>query len=203
MNEYSHYEDQELIALLQQGDAGAFTCIYDRYWERLFAIAYHFCRQKELSREIVQEIFMGLWDRKFIVDIQTLSAYLATATKYLVLRELRKENRRKRSRESHLSFEDVHLEEEEIDARFLRDYIRGQVEQMPEQCQIVYRYSREQHLSIPQIADILKISPKTAENHLTRALKALRLTLKTLRLWSCLMFVPLPAILLSTFFSST
>lgn len=188
LNDYSLYEDHELIVLLQKGDADAFTCIYDRYWEKLFAIAYHYCREKEMAREIVQDIFMSLWDRKSSILIQSLSAYLATAAKFLVFRELRKESRRKNSRETNLSVRTAISEEEAIDARFLHDYIRGQVEQLPDQCRVVYRYSREQHLSISQIASILGISPKTAENHLTRALKALRVSLKSIWLWAGFFF---------------
>lgn len=188
LNDYSLYEDHELIILLRQGDAEAFTCIYDRYWEKLFAIAYHFCRQKEMAREIVQDIFMGLWDRRSSIVIQSLPAYLATAAKFLVFRELRKESRRRNSREINVTVQAAISEEEAIDARFLHDYIRGQVEQLPDQCRIVYRYSREQHLSISQIATILGISPKTAENHLTRALKALRLSLRSVRLWGWVFF---------------
>lgn len=131
LNDYSLYEDHELIVLLQKGDADAFTCIYDRYWEKLFAIAYHYCREKEMAREIVQDIFMSLWDRKSSILIQSLSAYLATAAKFLVFRELRKESRRKNSRETNLSVRTAISEEEAIDARFLHDYIRGQVEQLP------------------------------------------------------------------------
>jgi hypothetical protein len=48
---YAGYEDSELVTLLQKGDAHAFTCLYDRYWEKLFAIAYYHCRNKETAAE--------------------------------------------------------------------------------------------------------------------------------------------------------
>lgn len=116
--------------------------------------------------------------------IQSIQAYLATAVKFSVFRELKKENRRKQLREHYLKeLEQTSAGNEQVDAVFLQHYIQGRVEQLPCQCRVVYKYSREQGLSVPQIAEIMQLSPKTVENHLTRALTVLRSLLKTVRLW--------------------
>ena len=69
-------------------------------------------------------------------------------------------------------------EEEKIYARFLKEYVEGIVEQLQEKCRLVFEYSRRDGLTIPEISEKMNISPKTAEAHLTKALKTIRLNLK-------------------------
>lgn len=52
-----------------------------------------------------------------------------------------------------------------------------EVSRLPEKCQQVFRMSRQEHLSITDIASTLNISHKTVENHLTKALRQLRMVL--------------------------
>src|SRR6188474_853020 len=98
---YSAYTDEQLIHLLQSSDGAAFTELYNRYWEQLFAISYNYSKQKETAEEVVQEVFMSLWDRRNTVDINDLAAYLATASKFSILKHLLKNKRRKQLLEQH------------------------------------------------------------------------------------------------------
>ena len=59
----------------------------------------------------------------------------------------------------------------------LVQHIENVVATLPEKCRLVYTLSREQKLSHKEIADQLNISPKTVENHITKALKTLKLSL--------------------------
>jgi RNA polymerase sigma-70 factor (ECF subfamily) len=70
------------------------------------------------------------------------------------------------------------LSEELIDARFTQDYINKLIEKLPEKCKLVFKFSRNAGLSISEISMELGISKKTVEGHLTKGLKALRLSLK-------------------------
>ena len=56
----------------------------------------------------------------------------------------------------------------------LKDQISDLVGRLPEQCQRVFLMSRENGFSTQEISSQLLISPKTAENHLTKALNFLR-----------------------------
>ena len=73
--------DQELIVFLRQGDERAFTELYNRYWNKLTAIAYNLMRDKSAAKEIVQDLFVGIWNRREQIEINNLSGYLATATR--------------------------------------------------------------------------------------------------------------------------
>lgn len=179
-NTVSHdtLSDKELIRLLITGRQDAFTEIYNRYWEKLFAIAYNLTKDQVQAEEITQEVFISLWDRKGDVQIDTLNGYLATAIKFSVFKHIGRQRRRLQIVKDHYSKWSVDDEEEKIYARFLKEYVEGIVEQLPEKCRLVFEYSRRDGLTIPEIAEKMNISPKTAEAHLTKALKTIRLNLR-------------------------
>ncbi len=168
--------------MLVDGEEMAYTEIYQRYWEKLFAISYNYCHSKELAEEIVQDIFMKLWDKRYETEIYNLPAYLATACKFSVYKHLLKQKRRKEL--LHQNTTDVQLtidEEARIHACFLQNYINRIVEKLPPQCKAVFHYSRNEGLSASEIATHMQISTKTVESHLTKALKHIKLSLKIVK----------------------
>jgi RNA polymerase sigma-70 factor (ECF subfamily) len=180
MKFYSSYLDCKLTTLLSRGDEAAFTEIYSRYSEKLLAIAYQYTKDKNFAEEIVQEVFSGLWERRSQLKIETLSAYLATAIKFSVFRTVHRQRRRAEIVELNYKVKEADLLEETIHAKFLQEYINGIVEQLPEKCRLVYKYSRNKGLSNAEISEEMEIAEKTVEAHMTKALKALRNNLKEL-----------------------
>ena len=193
MCDYSKETDEQLLLLIKAEYQEAFTAIYDRYVEKLFAIAYSFAKRKDIAEEIVQDVFMRLWDRRCVVEINSLSAYLATAVKFSVLAHLQKEYRRKKILEG-VPLEGIALSgESEVDAMFLKKTLETAVHALPEKCRIVYQYSRENGIPTQEIAKIMHLAPKTVENHLFRALQTLRIALKNINI-SIIFFLLLHAI---------
>lgn len=178
MGNFDRLSDAGLLDLLRSGDHSAFTEIYDRYWNKLMAIAYHRTRDKSAAKEIVQELFIDLWKRKDKLEILSLNNYLATAIKFSVFKRIERSRRRKDIELREYQQHDYLDEEQNIEAKFLQEYINGQVEQLPEKCRLVFNYSRVKGLSIPEIAREMNISEKTVEGHLTKGLKTIRLQLK-------------------------
>lgn len=174
----SEFTDKKLTAGLMNGDKAAFTEIYNRYWKKLLAIAYHHTKSKPDAEEIVQEVFLDLWSRKNNTAIESLAAYLATAVKFSIFKRLQRQ--RRRSDILKLSYNISYSEpaEEKIYARFLDEYINGIVEKLPEKCRLVFKYSRQEGKTIPEISDEMNIARKTVEGHLTKALKTLRIQLR-------------------------
>ncbi|MGF7230973.1 RNA polymerase sigma factor [Arachidicoccus sp.] len=186
---HSHTEEQ-LLHLLREGSQKAFTEIYERNWEILFAISYHYCGSKEAAEEIVQEVFLRLWDKRDIVEIYHLGAYLATACKFGVFKQIAKEKRRKQLLVSNSLYDQQYSTQDEsfIEAKFLEEYIHGIIEQLPEQCKIVYKLRKEQELSVFEIATQLNISPNTARNQIAKARKVIRRSLKQANSWLLFFF---------------
>ncbi|RQO75772.1 RNA polymerase subunit sigma-70 [Pedobacter sp. KBW06] len=172
-----HRED-ELIAALILGSESAFTEIYEHYWLKLLALAYSHTKNKQIAEGIVQDVFISIWNRKTSLKIHSLSNYFAIAVKFSVFKHKQREQRRREIEMENCKSDEFILDDEKIEARFLEEYFRGVVEQLPEKCKMVFNYSRIKGLSNPEIAREMNISEKTVEAHLTKAIKALRVSLK-------------------------
>jgi RNA polymerase sigma-70 factor (family 1) len=170
--------DDQFTKLLQQGDRNAFTEIYNKYWKKLLAIAYNHTKNKTAAEEITQEVFISLWNRRESIQIKTLANYLATAAKFAIFKQIQRQRRQREIEASGYNYKPFSMDESAIDALFLQDYIDGIVNELPEKCRLVFKYSREAGLSIPEISREMNIAEKTVESHLTKALKVLRLKLR-------------------------
>jgi RNA polymerase sigma-70 factor (family 1) len=172
---YSDLSDTDLLLLIRDGREAAFTEIYNRYWERLIATGYYYTRDKEAAEEIVHDVLMGLWLRQDSREIESLPAYLATAVKFSIFKAMARNKRRKELLAGHSTAQQMHNETElQLDARFLEEYLRGVIEQLPEKARLVFVYSREDALSVKDIAQKMDLSSKSVEYHMTKALKAIR-----------------------------
>lgn len=172
------YSDTDLLSLLNDSNHAAFTEIYERYWKKLLAIAFNHTKDKFLAEEIIQEVFVSVWNRKSDLNIDNLSAYLATAVKFSVFKYLKREFNKQQLTEQNYNPPLISLENEQIETRFLEEYINGIVEQLPDKCRLVFKYSRTNGLSIREISEKLNIAEKTVEAHLTKGLKVIKLNLK-------------------------
>ena len=178
MTAYTKFTDKQLTDSLKNGEEGAITEIYNRYWSKLLAIAYNHTREKQAAQEIVQNVLIALWGRRDAIAIDSLPNYLAMAVKYAVLQSLQKDKRRTDIARSLYDPRAANDGEGQVDAIFLQQYINGVVEQLPEKCRLVFKYSREKGRTIPEIGKELNMADKTVEAHLTKALKTLRYALK-------------------------
>ena len=169
--------DQQLIQALKTGSEQAFTEIYNLYWKKLLGLSIRYLRDQTLAEGVVQEVFISLWNKKELLQIDSLERYLATAVKYSTFKAIHKNNRHIEV-ESHVPVHEYYVEDEQIDARFLKDYLDSVVNTLPEKCKIVFKLSRDSQLSNHEISSSLNISEKTVEAHITRALKVLRFNLQ-------------------------
>jgi RNA polymerase sigma-70 factor (family 1) len=173
----SDMNDSDLLLLLRDGREDAFTEIYNRYWERLVATGYYYTRSKEAAEETVNDVLMGLWLRRASLAINSLPSYLGTAVKFAVFKAISRNKRRNQvlgglpSDEAAVAHNDT---ERHLDALFMDEWLRGIVEQLPEKARLVFVYSREEELSIKEIAGKMDLSPKAVEYHMTKALKTIR-----------------------------
>lgn len=171
--------DQKLIRLLQQGDRSAFRVLYDRYWEMLFDAAYNMIRQEDASKDIVQEIFMQLWQKRES-SIAHPKAYLLQAVKYQSYRHVKKVKMLGELLSSHLESLSYNETEERILFEELNGSLKEIIKQLPGRCQQIFCMSRFEHLSNREIAEKLDIKVKTVENQINKALHLIRHALATL-----------------------
>ena len=176
--DYKEFTDQELTALFKESDHLAFSEIYNRYWRKLLLIAFNHTKNRAVAKDIVNEVFTDLWDRRAILEIREIAKFLSTSIKFSIFKNFRQESRRAELLEGNYVFNEASDDVEKLDARFLKDYISGVVEEMPEKCKLVFRYSREMGLKNSEIAEKINVTEKGVEATLTRALKIIRGELK-------------------------
>ncbi len=182
MQGYSDYSDHELLSFLKLGDNLAFTEIYNRHWKKLYALAYNRLRDIQIAEDVVHDVYTGLWNNRQTSEIVNLSAYLAVAVKYNILAHIRKAQTHVNfdsSKHEHQSIASLDIVEDLHNRRILA-LLHEEVERLPEKCKLIFKYSREAHMSVKEIADELQISTSTVENQLNKALGRLKAVIKRL-----------------------
>jgi RNA polymerase sigma-70 factor (ECF subfamily) len=179
---YSCHTDDQLLSLMKDGDERAFAELYTRYWDKLFAVAYHRLGSQMEAEGVVQDIYVSLWRRREKLELSySLKTYLSVAVKYQVIMHLAR-SRRQRKYEQWLNRTAVKGRDttsEWLSERELKARIEKCCQALPEKCRIVFDMSRQGYKNV-YIARKLHISEKTVEGHITRALRILRASLKLL-----------------------
>ena len=180
MNEYQLYDNKLLLDLLSKSDEFAFTEIYNRYWKKLFVIAYNRLKENPEAEDIVHDVFAILWANRNKIEIESLENYLATAAKYMVLAKIKRKERERIYNNASQQAPVFELSiETSLHYKHILEIVKNEVEKLPEKCRLIFKYSRNEGMPVKQIAKELSISPKTVENQLNKALKQLKLVSRT------------------------
>jgi RNA polymerase sigma-70 factor (family 1) len=173
-----------LLQKIQLGDQAAFKEYYHAQFFRLYQFAYSFVRTKEVSEEIVNDVFMALWQkREQLFTIININVYLYVAVKNASLNHLRKNNIK-----VPLSLDDLSVDhfplvpdpELLLTQRELQQHIREAIEQLPPRCRLIFKLVKEDGLSYKEVGSILDVSVKTVDTQLYLALKKLAAILQPL-----------------------
>ncbi|REA64329.1 RNA polymerase sigma-70 factor [Dyadobacter luteus] len=163
-------------------DRESFRRIYDLHWKNVFGICYHQTQDAVVAEEIVQEIFCSLWERRESLEIEgPLENYLARAAKFKLIDYYRRKAKAPIHTDSAAAlpcYSSENCTENDVLYHALSDKVGNLVDQLPCQCRMVYKMSREKGLTTKEIAADLLISEKTVKNHLTKALSFLKSELK-------------------------
>jgi len=180
MSGYERYSEAEQLILLKQGDTKAFDAIFLSHFDALFNHAFKRLKKKEDAQELVQQIFLSLWENRDKLDhVRQLGIYLHCAMRYKIIKHDRDSAVRERYAAHYTRVAKLadNSTQEEIDFRETQSLVEEAVSSLPERMQEAFRLSREENLSSEFIAQRMNISPRTAENLLMQALKRLRTSL--------------------------
>jgi RNA polymerase sigma-70 factor (ECF subfamily) len=175
------HQDSDLWNLIKADSVPAFNEVYSRYWEVLFRVAYKRLPSKEIAEEIVQDTFIILWEKRHSIEITTLKSYLFAITRYAIFHyHARQETIRTRMQEMAIMTQSAPDIEAIVNARLLLQLVDIIAAELPEKSRQVFADNKLKDHSLSESAQSFNISVKTAEGHLTRALKTVRLKLGTL-----------------------
>ncbi len=166
---------------MKQDNEQAFSCLIDRYNSVLFRHLLRRTQSAADAQEILQDIFISLWNkRSSIYAEETIYPYLFRAARYEIIDWYIK-TERKIKREAMLLTDEYLVDfpaEDFLIARELNELLNDEIARMPDTMKKVFQLSREDALSVKEIAHTLSISEQTVKNNITIALKRLRHTLK-------------------------
>lgn len=172
--------DERLTALLSDGKMDAFEEIYRRYWRKLLALAYHSTGVQQEAEEIVQEVFLALWNRRDQVSIRNLDLYLTIAVKNQVY-DFFKSKFSFRKYQEYLVFSEIsqhYVTDEIVGFQELSAAVEKVLSRLPEKSAEVFKRSRFENQSVRQIATGMNLSEKAVEYHITKSVKFLRENLR-------------------------
>ena len=174
------YSDESLLKLIARDDEKAFEALFDRYWETAHCITLSKIKSKEVTQEIVHDLFLSFWQRRHTLQIENFAHYLHVSIKYKAITYFNHQLSLKKYFSDYKR--QVEIESEEtlnaVEYNDLLKALEAGVKDLPEKTQEVFRLNRLEGRSVSEIANQLNLSEKAIEYHITRSRKELRIYLK-------------------------
>ena len=171
----------ETIEALREGNHSAFEQLFDNCYEPLCRYAYSILRDMNDAEDVVQKTFCKLWDQREVLNIQSsINSYLYRIVHNDCLNNIHQQTSHQEHNLNYLTSinAEVNSTIEHIESTDLQKAIEVALAGLPPQCRRVFELSRTEQLSYAEIAIKLNISTNTVENHISKALKFLRVELK-------------------------
>lgn len=158
-------------------DPKAFESLFYLLNAPLIKFSVMYVHQKEVAEEIVSDVFVKCWlNRKTLTEVRNIDTYLYVAVKNQSLNHLKKY--------SHIHLVQVedtnelrlmkpNTPHETLEKKELLFKMEQSIEQLPQQCRIIFRLIKEEGIKYKEVAEILNISPRTVQTQLFRAMKKL------------------------------
>jgi RNA polymerase sigma-70 factor (ECF subfamily) len=181
---------------LREGGTTAFEMLFRTYYQSLCNYAYSFLRDKEEAEEVVQSTFLLVWEKRGSLAIHTsVRPYLYAMVRNACLNVIKHDKIKQRHAGEELALAERSHDSvaHAVASNELENRIRLAIEDLPEQCRMVFKLSRFEELKYAEIANQLNISVKTVENHMGKALKIMREKLRD--------YLPLVIVLLNGLFN--
>jgi len=174
--------EKELLSSIKRGDTSAVRILFDQFHASLCLTAFRLVRDRDLAKDIVQEVFIKFWNNRDAIEItSSLSAYLRRSVVNTALNQIEKDQR----------FGKVEIEKiahhplaASTDQNQIMDELSAQLEnaidKLPVRTRAVFLLIRKEEMSYKEVAESLNISLKAVEKEMMKALRLLREMLKNL-----------------------
>lgn len=165
-----------LFQAFKNGDEKAFEKVYALYYERLCQYLLSYSQDRSQVEDVVQEVFIGLWKKRNVLDIQTsLSGYLYRSA-YNRMMDIYRSNDREDT--FLMNYYDMAIlraegQEEEYKKNLLKR-LKSCIERLPDRCQEVFVKSKLSRQTNQEVANHFKISVKTVEGHISKGYRLLK-----------------------------
>jgi RNA polymerase sigma-70 factor (ECF subfamily) len=176
-----HPEEVEILERIRNGDMEAFETVFRAYYQSLCLFSLRYLKRIDLAEEIVQDIFVTIWDKRSSLQFETsLKSYLYRSVhnnslKYLQHQKVvEKHAQHLMDRKEQYYYEPLN----NLQVAEVTKLLENAFASMPQKTREIFSLSRDEGLKYAEIAEKLEISVKTVEAHMGSALKILRENLK-------------------------
>ncbi|MFD2969111.1 RNA polymerase sigma factor [Sphingobacterium bambusae] len=161
-------------------DHDTFRAIYESYWAKVYNYAKRIMEDKEAAEDIVQQVFVSLWERRATLHLDNAEAYLIQAVKFTCITALKKEQRYAHQEEVEGVQRPSTSKADELTLKHdLDKNLKGIIETLTRDEQDIFRMRFEDGLDNKTIAAHLALSEKTIRNKFSMVLSIVRQKLKT------------------------
>ncbi len=174
-------DDKYLLDALKRNDQSAFEYLFKTYYPRLYGYGIRFIGEDDVTRDIIQECFIKIWEKRQLLKAISLSSLLFTMVRNACLNHLKHKAIVEKHQISYLA--NIRGEERlynldfqfDADKKLLYDDLQQQIQtvmaNLPERSREVFAMSRFEGLKNREIAEKLGISTTAVEKHISRAIR--------------------------------
>lgn len=178
MKDALNISSEVLMERVKRADHKAFSMLYDRFWEQMYVKAFSILGDRNIAKDVVQEIWISVWERRTKIDNTNIEGYLFRAVRFKIYNQFRTLKYRDKLIEefvqNYKSQIPVNTTDEHIQFKDTETIIFLTVNGLPKKCKQVFQLSRFEGLKNNEIADKLNISQRTVETHISNALKVIK-----------------------------
>jgi RNA polymerase sigma-70 factor (ECF subfamily) len=176
MQDFSQFDDAELMREIRADNMFAFDALYGRYSKRLLKFAFSILKSVEEAENILQDVFLNLWEKRHNVEKDSsVRYYIFTITYNSAISIIRKKAREIQFLDYLKSLQDLNQDPPSLEFEFneLTKALNTIIDHLPQRQKEVYILHKKEGLKYQEIAKRLNISVNTIETHMSRALKTI------------------------------
>jgi len=166
--------DEALFAEVKKGNKLAFDQLFRKYYPALCKFAFLYVKDSDQSQELVQDMFVALWNEAESRTVDNVKAYLYTTVKNRSLNFIDAEKRHSSLLQTNYNHSEESNSTAEADIDAFNAILQDKLADLPDKCREIFLLTKFEGLSYEEVADYLKVSVKTIENQMGIAFKKLR-----------------------------
>lgn len=175
-------DDKQILEAIKQNDESAFEQLFKKYYPRLFCYAIRFTKDDDTTRDIIQECFITLWEKRGLLSSISLSSLLFTMVRNSCLNHIKHRSIVEKHQISYLA--NIRGQEAlynidfdlDSDKKMLYEELQEQIgvvmNNLPERSREIFTLSRFEGLKNREIAERLGISTTAVEKHISRSIRS-------------------------------
>lgn len=176
-------DEKDIVIRLHAGDGRALEALHRRYWHSLVASASRYVYDSDIACDVVQDVFVDLWERRAIWHPRSsIAAYLYGAVRNRALSVARHNRVVEKHRWNEIDIAPLVPDSlESLEAADLATLLRSRILSLPERCRETFLLYRSGDLTVAEVAQVMEVSTETAKTQIKRAVAALREVVRSYR----------------------